>query len=475
MIRLDIRYKLFIALALTAGLVVAVLIGWHHWSFSSGFLHYVNEAESARLEALGEDLEALYAEQRGWGFVGGRERWLAHVFMRAGSDGAPPLPPPRHSRAPRDHGGHPVPRGHGYGLAGRLSLHDADGRLLAGASSQPAGSARRDIYYDGRVVGYLELSPLAALRDATDVEFAAQQRDTLYMSALLILIVAAIAAALLARHLAAPLSTLAQGTRELAGGRYETRIRLARGDELGRLAEHFNVLAQTLEDNRTARQQWVADISHELRTPIAILRAELEGLEDGVRTLDRDAIRSLSSEVARLGALVDDLYELARSDAGALSYAKRSTDLRALLGDVVASFRERLAAARLEVEVVPGEPAIVFADPDRLRQLFANVLENSLRYTQAGGRVRLAHTIVGSRVRITVEDSAPGVPDDALPQLFDRLYRVDPSRSRETGAAGLGLAICASIVRAHDGTIVARHSPLGGVAIDIELPLDEPA
>jgi two-component system sensor histidine kinase BaeS len=117
----------------------------------------------------------------------------------------------------------------------------------------------------------------------------------------------------------------------------------------------------------------------------------------------------------------------------------------------------------------------VLADPDRLRQLFANLLENSLRYTDAGGRVRVTQSLDGGRVRVTLEDSAPGVPDDALPRLFDRLYRVDPSRSRETGAAGLGLAICAGIVKAHDGTIAAWHSPLGGVAIDLELPLHENA
>jgi two-component system sensor histidine kinase BaeS len=117
----------------------------------------------------------------------------------------------------------------------------------------------------------------------------------------------------------------------------------------------------------------------------------------------------------------------------------------------------------------------VLGDADRLRQLFANLLENSLRYTDPGGGVRIVQAVQDGRVRVTVEDSAPGVPDESLPKLFDRLYRVDPSRSRETGAAGLGLAICAGIVKAHDGTIMARHSPLGGVAIDIELSLHENA
>jgi two-component system sensor histidine kinase BaeS len=303
----------------------------------------------------------------------------------------------------------------------------------------------------------------------------AQQRHALYFAAIAILVVAAIAAATFARLLAAPIRELAQGTHALAAGRYDARITLAQRDELGRLADDFNTLAQTLERNREARKQWVADISHELRTPIAILRAELEALEDGVRTLDANAVSSLSAEVARLATLVDDLYELARSDAGALTYTKQSLDLGSLLEETVAAFRDRYAAAGLSLELIPGESATLLADGDRLHQLCSNLLENSLRYTDRDGQVRVALATSQGRVRVTVEDSAPGVPHEALSRLFDRLYRVDPSRSRDTGAAGLGLAICASIVKAHDGTISARHSPLGGVAIDVELPLQERA
>jgi two-component system, OmpR family, sensor histidine kinase BaeS len=464
--RLNIRLRAFLSFALTAGLAVAALLLWHHWSFQSGFLHYVNEAETARLDALREDIEQLYASERGWGFVDTHQRWLAHVFMRAGAPG----PHPSHERrGPRRE----LTRykSHGFGLTDRLALRDAADQLLAGTPRRSPHSARADIRYDGQVVGFLELAPVETLSAAADLQFASQQRDALYVAALTVLVAAAIAAALFARGLSVPIRALAGGTHALASGRYETRIRLDRRDELGRLAEDFNALAQALERNRDARRQWVADISHELRTPIAILRAELEALEDGVRPTDASAVRSLAAEVARLGALVDDLYELARSDAGALSYAKRPVDLREVLADVVASFRDRFGAARLALEQQASGPATVFGDPDRLWQLFANLLENSLRYTDAGGVVRAGMHVAESRVRVTVEDSAPGVPDDALPRLFDRLYRVDASRSRETGAAGLGLAICASIVDAHGGTIVARHSSLGGVAIDVELPL----
>ena len=469
--QIGIRHKLFLAFAVTAALVVAALLLWHHWSFNYGFLDYVNKAELAKLDALRDDLEAGYAESQGWNFIDGRERWLAHTFIRAGAgpdsrQGPPDRPTPPRAMPPRHHD-------HAFGLSDRLSLHAIDGRLLAGSSQEHEHAARRDIEYDGNVVGFLELAPVVALSDAPELQFAAQQRDALYFAAIAILVVAAGAAAIFARLLAAPIRELARGTHALAAGRYEARIALAQRDELGRLADDFNALAQTLERNREARKQWVADISHELRTPVAILQAELEALEDGVRTLDAAAVGSLSSEVARLAALVDDLYELARSDAGALSYEKEVLDLGSLLEETVATFRERYAAAGLSLELTHGDAAAVLADGDRLHQLFSNLLENSLRYTDRGGRVLITHGRRNDDVRITVEDSAPGVPDAALPRLFDRLYRVDPSRSRETGAAGLGLAICASIVKAHDGTITARHSALGGVAIDIDLPLNE--
>jgi two-component system sensor histidine kinase BaeS len=474
--RPGIRQKLFLAFAATAGLVVGALLLWHHWSFHYGFLAYVNEAELAKLEALRDDLEASYAQTRSWDFVDGRDRWLAQVFIRAGT-GAEAAHGSSLRGLPDEPHGPPPPhrRDHGLGLSERLSLRDAAGSLLAGAPKTLPHSARRDILYDGEVVGYLELAPLETLTDRPEVQFMTQQRDALYVAAVAILVIAAGAAALFARSLAAPIGELAEGTRALAMGRYDTRIRLEQRDELGRLAEHFNALAQTLERNREARKQWVADISHELRTPIAILRAELEALEDGVRVLDTGAIGSLSAEVARLGALVDDLYELARSDAGALTYNKQVIDLGAVLEETMDAFRDRYAAARLLLELRRGVAAPVLGDADRLRQLFANLLENSLRYTDPGGSVRIIQAVQDGRVRVTVEDSAPGVPDASLPKLFDRLYRVDASRSRETGAAGLGLAICAGIVKAHDGTITARHSPLGGVAIDIELSLHETA
>ena len=191
----------------------------------------------------------------------------------------------------------------------------------------------------------------------------------------------------------------------------------------------------------------------------------------GFRPLDGNAVQSLSAEVKRLRLLIDDLHQLAQSDSGALTFERTSVDVVALLNETIDRFHDRMSASQLSLHYNVKATPPVLGDTDRLRQLLDNLMENSLRYTDPGGTVRLATAVVDDHVRIVVEDSAPGVPDEALSKLFDRLYRVDQSRNRETGASGLGLAICDSIVKAHGGTIGAAHSTLGGLTVNVDLPI----
>jgi two-component system sensor histidine kinase BaeS len=278
---------------------------------------------------------------------------------------------------------------------------------------------------------------------------------------------------LLARGLIAPLTRLASATHRIAAGDYATRVDGKRNDELGQLVTDFNRLAQTLEANESMRRHFMADISHELRTPLSVLRGELEALEDGIRTLTPERLRSLQAEVATLGKLVDDLYDLSLADVGALTYHKERIDLVALVDVALGAFRERFTERGIAVEadLANRPPVVVSADPGRLTQVLNNLLENCARYTDGRGRVRVAVEASASRAHIDVMDSAPGVPPDVLPRLFERLYRVDASRNRQSGGAGLGLALCHSIVAGHEGEILARPSPLGGVWIRVSLPL----
>ena len=244
-----------------------------------------------------------------------------------------------------------------------------------------------------------------------------------------------------------------------------------RYEEVGALAKDFNRLADALERNQQARRDWGADIAHELRTPLSILRGEIQALQDGVRPVSAEALASLQSECDRLTALVGDLYQLALSDAGALEYRFVEMDLGAVVMDAADEHRRALtdAGLTLAIESLPTSMK-VRGDEQRLSQMLGNLLVNARRYTDVPGTIRIRAAREGKSWNLCIEDSPPGVPTNLLPKLFDRLFRVETSRSRAAGGAGLGLAICRNIVEAHGGKIEAGVSALGGLAITVSLP-----
>jgi two-component system sensor histidine kinase BaeS len=261
-------------------------------------------------------------------------------------------------------------------------------------------------------------------------------------------------------------------TAKIAQGKLDTRAPVLGRDELAELAEHINEMAQSLENNEQQRRKVLADMSHELRTPLTVVRGEIEALLDGIRKADGRALESLHAEVLRLNKLVDDLYQLALADAGDLHYARNRIDLSELVDDVAERFKTRAAKCGLQLTIKLPEHAMqVMADSGRLTQVVTNLLENSVRYTDEGGNIVIALRKDGEHAELSVEDSAPGVPDGAHMRLFERLYRVDKARSRDRGGSGLGLSICKSLIEAHQGRILAMPSSLGGLKILVRLPL----
>ena len=357
-------------------------------------------------------------------------------------------------------------------LQDRITLLDSRGRYLAGRVTDGAPSARRPLALDGRTIGYLSVAQLSRPNDAMSSAFLNRIRDSLLLIVAISVILSALAAIVLARHFRTPIERLADGARALADGCYDTRIVVARSDELGLLAEHFNQMADKLGQMEATRREWVADSSHELRTPLAVLRAQLEAIQDGVRQPDADAVAAMLRQVLSLNKLIDELYALAQGDTGQLVYQFEMLDVWGVLTETVDTFRARLERAQitLTLENAPA-PAMLMADRERLRQVFANLLENSLRYTGAPGRIQLDAKRAPGRLLIVFNDSAPGVPDDALSRLGERFYRVEGSRSRAYGGAGLGLALCKRIIDAHSGEITFSHAPPGGLRVMIALPL----
>ena len=356
----------------------------------------------------------------------------------------------------------------------RLALFDVGGDRIVGRPDVPADAPTVDIELEGRRIGALRLAPQPEISDATDVAFARAQLRNALIAAVAMLALALLLAFALARWLLEPVRALAAGTRALAAGDYARRIDVARGDELGRLAVDFNHLATTLEQARETRRRWGADIAHELRTPLSVLRGEIQALQDGVRAPTPAALDSLNAECERLGGLIEDLYQLSLADAGALEYRFERVDLGEIVHDALDLQHRACADAGLALESDIGAIPIR-GDARRLAQLVANLLANARRYTDAPGRIRVEAKATRDGARLVIEDTPPGVSADALPRLFDRLYRVESSRSRAAGGAGLGLAICRAIVEAHGGRIEASTSALGGLRVVVDLPRSDRA
>ncbi|MCC5887550.1 MAG: HAMP domain-containing protein [Gammaproteobacteria bacterium] len=474
---LGLRARLVIIMILMAVTVVVLDTTLTRWAFQSRFLSYVNEQEREVVERLAEQLAEAHAEFGDWRALDSR-RNLARLLMRNLSEDAvidvrtgPPRPELRDDLREGLRENLRTTRM----LLPRLHVLDAQGQQVAGpreALPTDPSPFFAPVVVDGVEVGRVALTPLHSLAREADQRFVRDHMRTLWWIALIAVILASLVGIALGRHLLAPVRAVAAGARELAAGQYGTRLTVDRSDELGSLARDFNLLAAGLEANRESRRRWLADIAHELRTPLAVLRAEIEALRDGVRSLDHEAMAALAAEAERLGHLVDDLHQLALADAGALSYHFADIDPMALLESTAQRYQARLQAAGLSLELVlPATAPILFADAERLEQLLANLLENSLRYTDAPGTVRLSldSDQDGAELRIQVDDSAPGVPEAEIPRLFERFARREASRDRASGGSGLGLAIARRIAEAHGGHLEGAPSELGGLRMTVTL------
>ncbi|MBS0320965.1 MAG: HAMP domain-containing protein [Proteobacteria bacterium] len=370
----------------------------------------------------------------------------------------------------------PFPRGMDAGLT---TLLDADKHVIAGPKPAANQAVLRPVVADGRTIGWLAGAYLRGPLTGADQRFESHQREAAVLIFGLGLTLAALLAWLMARGFVAPIKRLAHATHELAGGRYGTRVAAAPSTELGQLVDDFNRLAATLERNETLRRHWMADVSHELRTPLAVLRGELEAIEDGVRDMTPATLASLQTEVATLSKLVDDLHEVSLAEVGGITLHREPVDVGALVAGAVHVFAPRLAARGITARASDERGAArerqrVEADVVRVTQVLNNLLENCVRYTRTNGHVLATVRAVDGAVAVTVADDGPGVPPDALPRLFERLYRVESSRNRATGGSGIGLALCRGLVETHGGTITAAPSRDGGLAVTFTLPVTSP-
>jgi two-component system, OmpR family, sensor histidine kinase BaeS len=472
--KMGITYRLFFLILCATGLAILCLFLIMWWSIDRGFYQYLETMDQKKLAQVVDDLEKRYDQRGSWAFLKDfPPRWEpdgAVPFPKAENYRPLPFPPDQNRNEPairedQKFSGNPP--------GGPFVILNADKKPVYGLYSRNEDVKLHPVVVRDSTVGYVGLLSPKHFLHPIQVQFLSRQKLALVMGAAGMVMIVVIISFPLARRLVRPIRAMAAATHDIASGKYTTRIPFSSEDELGQLARDFNSMALTLEKHEKERRHWVADISHELRTPVAILQGEIEALLDGIHNITPGAIRSLHAETLRLKRLVEDLYQLSLSDLGALTYRKENLDLVEVLRDSIESYRAEFnrKGIALKEDISGDGEAGCFADWERLNQLFANLLENSLRYTDAAGSLEVGAEVAGDEITIEFQDSKPGVSAQDMERLFERFYRAEGSRSTGSGGAGLGLTISKKIVDAHGGTISAHASHLGGLLIRISIPV----
>jgi two-component system, OmpR family, sensor histidine kinase BaeS len=468
-LKFSIGYRLFAAVLLSFFTVSLIGVQLVRWRLFENVVEYPTGLEVESLEGLVNGLSKKYRQHQDWSFISSdpsrRKTFLREELLRV-EDG----------QGAKRSTGTSSPT-----LAYRVGLLDKHERYLAGEVAHPIMVAfasidtfRRPLIVDGDRIGYLVVIKRQMVDDGLTVAFLVDQQKSLMVIAAVGVLLSALAAAFLAMHFRRPIGKLASAARRLGEGRFETRLNLRRSDELGVLADTFNHLSARLEDVERSRRQWVADTSHELRTPLSVMRAQLESMQDGVRVATPENIAVMLRQILALTKIVDELQELACADEARIQYDKCANDVWRLVIENLDDFSDRFRAAQLvETRGVSPVQSTVYCDADRICQVVTNLLENCVRYTAAGGRIHVSGTVVDSELHISFDDTAPGVPEKSIGRLGERFFRVEVSRSRLHGGAGLGLALCRQIVDAHAGRLEFGVSPLGGLRATVVLELED--
>ncbi|ENW21625.1 sensor histidine kinase efflux regulator BaeS [Acinetobacter haemolyticus] len=354
------------------------------------------------------------------------------------------------------------------GLSSRLSLYNENQQFIVGEPSSDQLSYR-PIIVDEKVVGYLGLKPVLDQDDASSINFFSNQKRYLFLVYVLTVLSSLVAALLMATYFKKPIQRLLKATLELTRGNYQHQVMIKRNDELGDLSNQLNHLADILHQHEQSRRQWVADTSHELKTPLAVLQAQIEAMQDGIRKATPEHLEAMMRQVSSLKKLTQDLADLAQAEAQQLKCYFAEVNPWDVVLQEVENFKSTFEQHQLEVELL-GEGALLSLDRDRFKQIIVNLLGNCVRYTEKGGKIQI-HTQQDQQQWILyVDDSPLGVSDEQLARLGERFYRVDDSRTRSTGGTGLGLALSTKLAQALGGALTFEHSPLGGLRCVLTFP-----
>jgi len=451
--RIPLGIRLALAFVLVVLIAVVAVAAMVNQAVERHFGEYVSVGMARRLETLAPSLQQHYARVGSWEGV---EATMSGTQQGQGQ-------------------GQGAGAGRGMGASSNpILLTDADGRIVYDSSGESSGTAPRSLLerqglaveVGGETVGYLLVG-----NGPREVLFRSQINASILWSGALVALVAILLGIYSTRALTKPLRALRDAARRIGAGDLSYRVPLRSHDEIGDLAQQFNEMGEALARDEHVRQRMMADIAHELRTPVTVMRGQLEALLDGVFDLDEENLVPIHDQTLLLARLINDLRDLALADAGRLSLERDEMDLGRLVERVAASFRSRAHAQGVSLMTeVADNPLAIWGDAQRLEQVLGNLITNALRHTPLGGSVRLEAR--GDRDDIVVEviDTGGGIAPADLAHVFDRFYRADEARSRRDGGSGLGLAIVEQLVEAHEGAISVASEVDVGTTFTIRLP-----
>jgi len=362
----------------------------------------------------------------------------------------------------------------------RIVLTDAEGTVVADSAGNlsdryttKSPGRTLSLPFQTGTIGILYVTPKSSSElslESLQLLFGAIGRYFLW-GGLIAVVIALIITSFLSRRILSPVKALTNAARRLGGGDFTQRVEVKDKSELGELANTFNTMADNLEHAEELRKNMVADIAHELRTPLSNIKGYLEATRDGVVSADADTIRKLDEEATLLSRLVDDLQELSLAEAGELKLVFQSGDITDIIAQTIEMMQAKAAAKGVKISTtLPGKLPTVSMDTHRISQVLRILLENAITATSPGDSIEVSAQKRAEFIEVSVTDTGEGIPVGDLPYIFERFYRVDKSRTRATGGNGLGLTIARRLVEAHGGEIKAESEPGKGSRFNFTLP-----
>ena len=458
------RWRLFLAFVLVIAITLGAAGIFARQSTLREIDRFLGGGGLFGLESVVTQLENYYRENGSW------------EGIRTSFPATPAFLNPQGNR---DNGGGPIgPRPQNQGRQIGWQLTDTNGNVIMSRGIQPTNEIVESsvleisipIEVDGSLVGYLVPQNNEILQ-LVDIQGGLLQRYSAatLQAALIGGVIALVLALLLAYWLLRPISRLTQAAGHMAEGDLRYRVLESGPGELAALSRSFNHMAASLEAAETRRRSLTADIAHELRTPLAVQRANLEAMQDGVYSITKDNIDAVLAQNQLLTRLVEDLRTIGLADAGELTLRRVETNMVELVNQVVLRFETQARQKGVRLNFNATECPPIYVDPERIEQILTNLLHNALRHTPESGIVKIKLECTNTQIVISVQDTGSGIPEAVLPHIFERFYRADKARNRLDGGTGLGLSIARKLAEAHGGSLQAQNHHEGGAIFTLRL------